>query len=41
LGEMEKTHQLAAAETLSQLEMSPEWADRMNSLLDRAVDRNQ
>ena len=41
LGELEKTHQLAAAETLSQLEMSPEWADRMNSLLDRAVDRNQ
>lgn len=37
--EMEKEHLLAATQLLDQLELSTEWADRMHSLLDRAVNR--
>lgn len=38
--QMEKTHLLAAAVSLGDLALSPEWNERMNSLLNRAVDRN-
>jgi len=38
--QMEKTHLLVAEDSLGDLALSPEWNERMHSLLNRAVDRN-